>query len=59
MNGKSPGRFKFSFKDNYEFNFSIIIDIIYLDKKLVFYVIDSFTSFQAASFLKNISARTA
>jgi hypothetical protein len=59
MNGKSPGRFKFSLKNNYKFNFSIIIDIIYLDRKLVLYVIDSFTSFQATSFLKNISARTA
>jgi hypothetical protein len=59
MNSKLPGRFKFFLKDNYEFNFLIIIDIIYLDKKLILYVIDSFISFQAASFLKDISARTA
>jgi hypothetical protein len=59
MNAKSPSRFKFSLKDNYEFNYSIIIDIIYLDSKLVLYVIDVFTSFQAASFLKDMSARNA
>jgi hypothetical protein len=58
MNGKSPGRFKFSLKDDYEFNFLIIIDVIYLDRKLVFYIIDSFISFQAAGFLKDMLART-
>jgi hypothetical protein len=58
MNNKSFGRFKFSFKDNYKFNFLIIIDIIYLDRKLVFYIIDSFTFFQAVGFLKDILART-
>jgi hypothetical protein len=57
MNTKSPSRFKFSLKDDYEFNYSVIIDIIYLNGKLVFYVIDIFMSFQAASFLKDISAR--
>jgi hypothetical protein len=60
MNAKSPSRFKFNIKDNdYEFNFSIIINIIYLDNKLVLYIMDIFTSFQATSFLKDISARTA
>jgi hypothetical protein len=59
MNSKSPSRFKFFLKDNYKFNFSIIINIIYLDKKLILHVIDSFIFFQAISFLKNILARTA
>jgi hypothetical protein len=59
MNTKSPGRFKFSLKDNYEFNYSIVIDIIYLDNKLVLHVINVFMSFQAASFLKDMSARNA
>jgi len=35
MNQKSPGRFKFTLKDDYEFNFSIIIDVMYLNSKLV------------------------
>jgi hypothetical protein len=58
MNSKSLSRFKFSLKDNYEFNFLIIINIIYFDRKLVLYIIDSFISFQATSFLKDILART-
>jgi hypothetical protein len=57
MNTKSPSRFKFSLKNNYEFNYSVVIDIMYLDSKLILYVINIFISFQAASFLKNILAR--
>jgi hypothetical protein len=33
MHGKSLGRFKFTLKDDYEFNYSVIIDILYLDGK--------------------------
>jgi hypothetical protein len=57
MNTKSPSRFKFSLKNDYEFNYFVVINIIYLDSKLVFYVIDIFMFFQAASFLKNILTR--
>jgi hypothetical protein len=35
MNGKSPGRFKFTLKDDYEFNYSVVIDILYLEGKPV------------------------
>jgi len=35
MNQKSPSRFKFTLKDNYSFNFYIIINIMYLSGKLV------------------------
>jgi hypothetical protein len=45
MNQKSPGRFKFTLKDDYEFNFSIIIDVMYLNGKPVLQVVDSSTSF--------------
>ncbi|KAJ5544720.1 hypothetical protein N7535_006892 [Penicillium sp. DV-2018c] len=59
MNGKSPGRFKFTFRDDYEFNYSIIIDILYLEGKPVLQVIDAATSFGAARFLKDMTARHA
>jgi len=35
MNQKFPGQFKFTLKDNYDFNFYIIVDVIYLSGKLV------------------------
>jgi hypothetical protein len=57
MNTKSSNRVKFSLKNDYEFNYSIVIDVIYLDSKLVFYVIDIFMFFQAVSFLENMLAK--
>jgi hypothetical protein len=59
MHKKSPGRFKFILKDDHEFNYSITIDVMYLDKKPVLQVVDSATVFQAARFLKDMSACTA
>jgi hypothetical protein len=56
MNGKSLGRFKFTLKDNYEFNYSVVINILYLKRKPVLQVIDSATLFGAARFLKDMSA---
>ena len=56
---KSPSRFKFTLKDNYKFNYIVIINIIYLDSKLVLQVVDSLILFQATKFLKDISAKTA
>ena len=43
-------------KDDYKFNYSVIIDIIYLNRKPVLQVVDSVTVFGAARFLKDISA---
>ena len=45
MNGKSPERFKFTLKDDYNFNFEVIIDVIYLNGKPVLQVIDAAISF--------------
>ena len=52
-------RFKFILKDNYEFNYIVIINVIYLNSKPVLQVVDSLILFQAAKFLKDISAKTA
>jgi hypothetical protein len=57
MNGKSPKRFKFTLRDDYNFNFEIIIDIIYLNGKPVLQVINATTFFQAARFLKDMSVK--
>ena len=48
MHRKSPGRFKFILKDDYKFNYLVIIDVLYLKGKLVLQVIDSATAFRAA-----------
>ncbi|KAJ6050709.1 uncharacterized protein N7446_010818 [Penicillium canescens] len=59
MKGKSPGRFKFTLKDDYEFNYSVIVDILYIEGKPVLQVVDAATSFSAARFLRDMSARNA
>jgi hypothetical protein len=45
MHAKSPSRFKFTLKDDYEFNYIVIINIIYLDSKPVLQVVDSWILF--------------
>ena len=54
-----PSRFKFTLKDNYKFNYIVIINIIYLNSKLVLQVVDSLILFQATKFLKDIFIKTA
>ena len=58
MNGKAPGRFKFTLKDDYEFNWCIVVDVMYLDSKPVLHVVAEAIAFPAAKFLKDISAKT-
>ncbi len=56
MHEKSLGRFKFTLKDDYEFNYSVIIDVMYLNRKPVLQVVDSVTAFEVTRFLKDMSA---
>jgi hypothetical protein len=41
----TPRRFKFTLKDDYSFNYKILVDVIYLSSKLVLHVVDSLTAF--------------
>ena len=51
MNEKRLTRFKFTFYNDYEFNYEILIDIIYLESnKLILYVINSAIVFNVARF---------
>jgi hypothetical protein len=47
MHEKSPRQFKFILKDDYKFNYSIVVDVMYLEDKPVLYIIDESTAFQA------------
>ena len=57
MNVKAPGRFKFTLRDDYNFNYEIIVDVMYLDNKPVLHVVDTAIVFQVAYFLKDLSAK--
>ena len=55
--GRSPGRLNFIIKDDIDFNYNIIVDILYIKSKPVLHIIDKATRFQARRWLKDISAR--
>jgi len=55
--GRSPGRFKFTLREDLDFNHSIYVDIMYINGSPVLHVIDEATRFQAARWLQNISAK--
>lgn len=53
----SPQRFKFTLKDDREFNYEVLVDVMYLSGKPVLHVVDSATSFQAGRFLPSMSTK--
>ncbi|KAI1005021.1 hypothetical protein K3495_g3195 [Podosphaera aphanis] len=55
--GGSPGRFRFTLKDNVRFNYCIVVDIMYIDGNPLLHVIDEGTKFQADRWLQNLSAK--
>jgi hypothetical protein len=55
---KSPGRFKFTLKEDINFNYLVIINILYLNKKPVLQAVDKAIAFNAAWFLKDVLAKT-
>lgn len=54
--GRSPGRFSFTIKDDIDFNYNVIVDILYIQGKPVLHLVDEATRFQAGRWLKDISA---
>ena len=59
MHQKSPGRFRFSLKDDTDFNYTIVIDVFFINRKAVLHIVDASTAFQAARFLKDMTAKCA
>jgi hypothetical protein len=54
---KFSKRFKFTLRDNVNFNFSIIMNVMYIENNLILYVSDEVTRFQAAKWLQNINVK--
>ena len=55
---KAPGRFRFTVRDDIDFNFRLIVDVMYINQKPVLHAVDEATAFQAARFLPNLQATT-
>jgi hypothetical protein len=45
LKGATLRRFKFNLRDDYDFNYEIIVNIMYLNSKPVLYIVDSRISF--------------
>jgi hypothetical protein len=56
---KFSERFKFILKDdaNFNFNYSMIVNVMYIENNSILHVIDDVTRFQTARWLQNISAK--
>ncbi|KAH8193590.1 hypothetical protein TruAng_012245 [Truncatella angustata] len=55
---QAPKRFKFTLKDDHNFNYEIFVDIVHLSDGKALHVIDASTSYQAAEFLEKEDARS-
>jgi hypothetical protein len=57
--GKSPGRFKFTLRTDEDpvFNYCILVDVMYIDGDPLLHIIDEATRYQAARWLRNLSAK--
>jgi hypothetical protein len=54
---KSSERFKFILKNDVNFNYSIIVDVMYIENHLILHVVDDVTRFQVAKWLQSINAK--
>jgi hypothetical protein len=54
---RSSERFKFILKNDVNFNFFIMMNIMYIDNSLILHVIDEAIRFQAIKWLQNINAK--
>ncbi|KAI0996971.1 hypothetical protein K3495_g11210 [Podosphaera aphanis] len=52
----SPMRFKFTLRNDIDFNHSIYVDVMYIDGSPILHVVDEATRFQATKWLKNMSS---
>ncbi|KAI1002682.1 hypothetical protein K3495_g5517 [Podosphaera aphanis] len=55
--GNAPSRFKFTLKDDVDFNHCIYIDIFYIESLPVLHVVNEATKFQAARWLQNMTSQ--
>jgi hypothetical protein len=55
--GKLPGRFRFTLKDDINFNYNVIVDVMYISGASLLHIVNKGTCFQAGRWLQNVSAK--
>jgi hypothetical protein len=43
--GKSPGRFRFTLKDDINFNYNVIVNVMYISEAPLLHIVDEGTRF--------------
>ncbi len=56
MHAEKPRRFKFALRTDKQFNHTIYVDVLYIDRKPIFHVVDEATRYQAARWLPDVTA---
>jgi hypothetical protein len=55
---KAPDRFRFMIRDDAEFNYRLIVDVIYIINRPVLHAVDEATASQATRFIPNLQVTT-
>lgn len=55
---QKPRRFKFTLRDDKDFNHTVYADIFYIDAKPILHVVDEATNYQAAQWLPTVSSQS-
>jgi hypothetical protein len=58
MHGSTPGCFRFTIRNDVNFNYRLVVNVMYINGKLVLYAVNEAILFQAARFLANMQAKT-
>jgi hypothetical protein len=58
MHDSTPDCFRFTIRNDVNFNYRLVVNVIYIDGKPVLYAVNEVILFQAAKFLANMQART-
>lgn len=55
---QKPRRFKFTIRENKEFNHTVYVDIFYIDNHPILHVVDEATNYQAAKWLRRVNTES-
>jgi hypothetical protein len=58
MHNSTPGCFCFTIRNDINFNYRLVVNIIYINSKPVLYAVNEAILFQAVRFLANMQAKT-
>jgi hypothetical protein len=58
MHGSTFGRFRFTIRNDINFNYRLVVNVMYINGKPVLYAVNEAILFQVARFLADMQAKT-